>query len=121
MDADVRPPQGSFTGSAGQRPLHESRGHDVRVSFVRFEEGAWTGWHTHAGGQVLHVVEGRGRVRGESGGEQAIEQGDTVVTAPGERHRHGAATGAAMTHLAITIGEVTWLDEEEGEPDAHSH
>jgi quercetin dioxygenase-like cupin family protein len=121
MSAEVRPPQGSFTGPAGQRPLHESGGHDVRVSFVQFENGAWTGWHTHAGGQVLHVLEGRGRVAGEHGAEQAIEPGDTIVTGPGERHRHGAAEGAEMTHLAVTIGEVVWFDEEEGEPDAHRH
>ena len=39
----------------------------VRALRVHFTPGARTAWHAHPLGQVLHVVEGVGRVQGESG------------------------------------------------------
>lgn len=34
--------------------------------------------------------------------------GDTVTTAPGEWHWHGATPGAFMVHLAVTDGTAEW-------------
>ena len=114
MKGKLAKPQGAFTGDAVQRPLHgQPDPHPVRVSFVRFQPGAATHWHTHGGGQVLHVVEGKARVQSWGEEVQTLGPGDTVTAAAGEKHWHGAAAGAPMTHLAVTIGEVSWLEPSE--------
>lgn len=106
-----RQPQGSFTGRAVQHPLHEDPGGgQVRVSLVGFEPGSRTHWHTHSGGQVLHVVEGRGLTQIAGGPVEEIAEGDTVTVGPGEKHWHGAGESGSMRHLAVTIGEVAWLE-----------
>jgi quercetin dioxygenase-like cupin family protein len=114
MAGDTRPPQGSFTGPARQRTFHiQETPHPVRVSFVRFDPGALTHWHSHSGGQVLHVVEGEGRHCIEGGDVETVRVGDTATVEPGRRHWHGAGPADAMAHLAVSIGDVTW----EGPPD----
>ncbi len=110
---NTRPPTGRFHGQAMQQLLHESDG-QTRTSFVRFDGGAHTHWHTHSGGQVLHIVEGRVRVQAWDEDEMhELVVGDTAISPPGEKHRHGAAADTAMTHLAVTCGEVTWLEDVE--------
>jgi quercetin dioxygenase-like cupin family protein len=73
----------------------------VRALRVHFTPGARTAWHVHPLGQILHIVDGVGRVQGASGGVREVRAGDTVVVAPGERHWHGAAPGHQMCHIAI--------------------
>src|SRR5579872_6091966 len=68
---------------------------------VTFEPGARTAWHTHPLGQTLIVTMGCGRAQREGGGIEEIRPGDVVSFAPGEKHWHGAAPQAAMTHIAI--------------------
>jgi quercetin dioxygenase-like cupin family protein len=114
MSGPTVKPQGSFTGEAEQRAIHvETEPHAVRVSFVHFQPGAATHWHTHSGGQVLHVVEGEARVQSWGEEVQTLRPGDTITTAPDEKHWHGAAETAPMTHLAVTVGEVSWLEPPE--------
>jgi quercetin dioxygenase-like cupin family protein len=81
----------------------------VRVSMVRFAPGARNAWHAHAVGQTVHVTEGIGRMHARGSDPLAIRAGDTVYTAPGEWHWHGAAPDHFMTHLAI------WEAPAEGE------
>ncbi|MGW2823846.1 (R)-mandelonitrile lyase [Streptomyces sp. NPDC001443] len=68
---------------------------------VHFAPGAHTAWHRHPHGQVLHVLEGEGRVQREGGPVEPIRAGDTVWIEPGERHWHGAGPHTFMTHLAV--------------------
>jgi quercetin dioxygenase-like cupin family protein len=82
----------------------------MRVITVHFSDGARTHWHAHAGGQVLHVIEGDGRVQSWGGEVHSIGPGDTVSAEPGEKHWHGAARGTSMAHLAVSIGAVTWME-----------
>ena len=106
-----RPVQGSFVGKAVQHPLHDHPAPTAaRVSFVSFEPGSRTHWHTHGGGQVLHVVEGSGFTQVEGGPMEQIRAGDTVTVGPGEKHWHGAGPEEPMRHLAVTLGEVVWLE-----------
>ena len=98
-----------FTGAVNQLPVHStSDPQSVRALVVAFQDGARTHWHTHSGGQVLYVIEGRGRtqVRGEP--EVNLVAGDLVSVEGGEEHWHGAAEGEAMTHLAISMGTTDW-------------
>jgi Cupin domain len=69
--------------------------------------GARTAWHSHAVGQTLHVTEGVGRAQARGGEVIAIRLGDTVYTAPGEWHWHGAAPDRFMTDLAIWEALIT--------------
>jgi quercetin dioxygenase-like cupin family protein len=80
----------------------------IRVNVVRFAPGARNGWHAHALGQTLFVTEGIGRVQAAGEEIHEIRAGDTIYTAPGEWHWHGAAPDHFMTHLAM------WEAPEEG-------
>ena len=102
-------PQGRFTGPARQRPLHTREGDTVRVSFVRFEPGARTHWHSHSGGQVIHVVEGEVGYQERGGEPETLLPGDTATAGPGAEHWHGSG-GPAAVHLAVTIGDVSWAE-----------
>ena len=73
----------------------------IRVNVVRFAPGARNAWHAHAVGQTLHVTEGVGRVQSRGSDLVEIRAGDTIHTAPGEWHWHGAAPDHFMTHLAM--------------------
>lgn len=91
-----------FTGNVRIDPLHQADAPaQVSVASVTFEPGARTAWHSHPLGQTLLVTAGRGRV--QNWGKQLAEilPGDVVWTAPGEKHWHGAALTAAMTHISI--------------------
>jgi quercetin dioxygenase-like cupin family protein len=106
-----------FTGPVSSHPLHVSlEPRPVRVSVVHFGAGIRNHWHRHDGGQVLHVLDGEGYV--QSRGEEArrIRAGDTVSAAPSEEHWHGAGPDAAMSHVAVSIGDTTWLEPSEFEP-----
>jgi len=73
----------------------------LRVNVVRFAPGARNAWHAHALGQTLHVTDGIGRVQAAGSEIQEIRAGDTIYTAPGEWHWHGAAPDHFMTHVAM--------------------
>jgi quercetin dioxygenase-like cupin family protein len=74
----------------------------VRVSAVRFTPTARTAWHSHAVGQTLYVMEGRGLVQSRGDGVVEISPGDIIDTPAGEWHWHGAAPDHFMSHLSIT-------------------
>jgi quercetin dioxygenase-like cupin family protein len=73
----------------------------IRVTLVRFAPGARNAWHVHALGQTVHVTDGVGRIQSRGGAVLEIRAGDTVHTAAGEWHWHGAAPDRFMTHLAM--------------------
>jgi quercetin dioxygenase-like cupin family protein len=75
---------------------------DLRVLKVHFSPGARTAWHSHPTGQVLHVLDGIGRVQEKDGPLEEIRAGDTSIAAPDVWHWHGAAPGMYVTHLAIS-------------------
>ena len=98
----VKGPAHMFTGDVwfdvivkGEDPLR------VRANSVHFAPGARTAWHSHAVGQTLYVLDGRGRAQNRGGDVIELRPGDTIFTPPGEWHWHGAAPGHFMTHLAI--------------------
>ncbi len=91
-------------------------------AYVTFQPGARSAWHLHPAGQHIIVTSGAGLTGTRDGKAIEIRAGDTVWCPPGVEHWHGAAPGAAMTHLVITgdrEGEnVVWkekvTDEEYG-------
>lgn len=104
-----------FTGTVWQDPIVETpEGPPIMALKVTFAPGARTHWHSHPGGQTLHVLSGEGRVQARGGPLRRIGPGDTVWIPPGQEHWHGAAPHHAMTHLAIQAvvdgSAVTWLE-----------
>jgi quercetin dioxygenase-like cupin family protein len=106
-----------FTGVVWADPVLESTG-DVLINNVFFAPGARTHWHKHAGGQVLYVTSGQGKVYNREGNGATIGVGDTIYIAPAEEHWHGADAGTYLVHLAVSLGASDWLepvtDEEYG-------
>lgn len=80
---------------AGDEPSH------VRMGSVHFAPSARTAWHSHAVGQYLHIVEGTALVQERGGEIVTLRPGDTIYTAPGIEHWHGASPDSFMVHLAI--------------------
>ncbi len=108
---------GHFTGPATSHPIHAAADPvPVRVGVVRFDAGVRNHWHRHGGGQVLLVVEGEGWVQARGETPSRIALGDTVAAPPGEEHWHGAGSEGPMSHVAISMGDITWLESSEGEP-----
>ena len=91
-----------FTGTVRIDPLFQA--HDparVSGSYVTFEPGARSAWHTHPLGQTLIVTASCGLVQSWGGPIRKIRPGDVVWCPAGEKHWHGATTTTAMTHIAI--------------------
>jgi len=106
-----------FTGPSSSHPLHTNTDPEpVRVSVVHFQAGTRNHWHRHDGGQVLHVVDGEGYVQARGETARLIRAGDTVATGAGEEHWHGAGPDGPMSHIAISIGDITWLESSADEP-----
>lgn len=104
-------PAAWFTGDVSIDSIVEPHdGSSLSVAAVHFRPGARTAWHSHDGGQHLHVTEGEGRVQTRDRPVVTIGVGDVVWTPSGEEHWHGAAPGQAMTHLSMTTGAPTWGD-----------
>lgn len=106
----------NFTGNVRVDPVFQTRAPSRAYgSYVTFEPGARTAWHTHPLGQTLVVTFGVGLTQEWGGPVREIKTGDVVVCPAGVKHWHGATPDAAMTHLAI--GEhldgasVEWMEK----------
>lgn len=100
----------TFAGTVRRRELGRIDVPEGRALAVSFEPGARTDWHRHSGGQVLHVLEGVGRVGTRDGQVAEIRVGDLVEAPPDEEHWHGASVDAGVTHLALSFGQTVWLE-----------
>lgn len=84
------------------------------IGNVVFEPGARNNWHTHPGGQVLIVTEGRGYYQEKGKPIQLLRKGDVVKILPDVEHWHGASPHSEFTHIAVNTniqdGVVVWLD-----------
>ena len=98
----TKAPAQTFVGDAWIDVIVRGEGPSrIRVSVVRFAPGARNAWHAHALGQTLRITEGIGRVQARGGQVVEVHPGDTISTAPGEWHWHGAGPDHFMTHLAM--------------------
>jgi quercetin dioxygenase-like cupin family protein len=103
-----------FSGPATRQDFGRVEQPALSPLVVSFEAGARTSWHRHGDGQILFVLDGRGRVAARDAGEAEIGPGDCVYAPAGEEHWHGAAEGASMRHIALSFGETEWLEPVEG-------
>src|SRR6059036_2859996 len=105
-----------FTGSVRIDPLFQAKDPSYTSgSYVTFEPGARSAWHTHPLGQTLIVTAGTGWVQQAGGRKQEINPGDVIWTPPGVKHWHGAAATNAMTHIAVQESldgrNVEWMEK----------
>jgi quercetin dioxygenase-like cupin family protein len=86
---------------------------NCQIGNVVFEPGARNNWHTHPGGQILIVTEGKGYYREKGKPAQLIQKGDVVKILPDVEHWHGASRDSRLTHITINSntrkGMVVWL------------
>jgi cupin domain len=70
-------------------------------------------WHCHAGGQVMMLDEGVGRVQQRGQRMRTLHKGDTEYAAPGVEHWHGAASDSSAHFFQTSIGVTTtlWMEE----------
>lgn len=91
-----------FTGTVRIDPLFKAND-PLRASgsYVTFEPGARTAWHSHPVGQIFIVTAGTGLVQQWGGAIQEVRQGDVVRIPPNLKHWHGATPTIGMTHIAF--------------------
>lgn len=98
----------TFTGLVyGDALLSSADG--TAVNSVFFAPGARTFWHSHERGQVLHVLSGRGLISRQGEGARQLDPGDIVWVPAGEVHWHGGGADTMLVHLAVSLGQTTWL------------
>jgi quercetin dioxygenase-like cupin family protein len=91
-----------FTGDTYGTMIFQGEGSSrLIVSVARFTPGARTNWHSHAVGQTLYITDGMGFVGTRDGSVLRVRAGDTVYTAPGEEHWHGASSAHFMSHIVL--------------------
>ena len=87
-------------------------GKDLSAARRHFDPGARTYWHSHDGGQLLLVEEGRMRVQKRGQPMRELGVGESDYTGPNVVHWHGAAPGQPLTQINIGFGPGTkWLEE----------
>ena len=99
-------PAATFTGAVWVDGVYAGPSQEqARLSIVRFAPCARSHWHSHRLGQVLHVLDGTALLGSRDGTVIEAHPGDTICTAPGEEHWHGAAPDSFMAHLALMEGD----------------
>jgi quercetin dioxygenase-like cupin family protein len=103
----------NFTGRANVARIDRlSDEPAVNMYRVTFQPAARTAWHAHTGVQLLLVIEGQCRVQKAGDAIQVVAAGGAIRIEAGERHWHGAAPDAPMTHLALNVNAATeWFEQ----------
>lgn len=85
----------------------------ARFGNVTFEPKARTNWHSHPGGQVLFITEGKGYYQAKGEPARLLKKGDVVEIPRNVVHWHGAAPSSEFEHIAISLnqdeGGTVWL------------
>ena len=99
-------PAATFTGDVWVDGIYAGPSREqARLAVVRFAPRARSYWHSHRLGQTLHILGGVALLGSRDGTVIEAHPGDTVCTAPGEEHWHGAAPGRFMAHLVLMEGD----------------
>jgi mannose-6-phosphate isomerase-like protein (cupin superfamily) len=78
-----------------------------------WQPGMRSYWHCHAGGQIMMVMDGVGRVQKRGERIRVLHKGDTEYAGPGVEHWHGAAPDASAQFFQVSISPtpVFWMEE----------
>lgn len=93
--------------------LSANENHDISIANVVFEPGVRNNWHSHAAGQILICIKGKGYYQEKGKPIQLLNVGDVVDILPNVVHWHGATPIGEFEHIAINPqvhkGSVVWL------------
>lgn len=84
---------------------------DIRTLRYSFEPGARTNWHSHEGGQVILIEKGHARVQEAGGAMRELGPRESVVTAAGVKHWHGATPNEGLTQVSLSFGATNWMEK----------
>ncbi len=78
-----------------------------------WEAGMRSYWHCHAGGQLLVVWQGEGRVQKRGERMRTLYPGQSDLVGPWEEHWHGAATHTHAQYLQVSVlpSGTYWMEE----------
>ena len=84
----------------------------VTLGRRRFEPAARTYWHSHPGGQLILIEEGRALVQERGKPVRTLAPGESIFTGPNVLHWHGATPTQPMTQLNVGFpgGATKWMD-----------
>ncbi len=82
---------------ASDTTLHASFGN------VTFDPEARTNWHSHPGGQILFITEGRGYYQAKGQPARLLQNGDVVEIPRDVIHWHGASPDSGFAHIAVSL------------------
>jgi quercetin dioxygenase-like cupin family protein len=74
---------------------------NINTALRRFEPGNKTYWHSHEGGFILFVQEGRARVQTRGQPMKELGPGGIDYAPPGVEHWHGAAPNEPLVQLGV--------------------
>lgn len=74
---------------------------NINTALRRFEPGNKTYWHSHEGGFILFVQEGRARVQTRGQPMKELGPGEVDYAPPGVEHWHGAAPNEPLLQLGV--------------------
>ena len=108
-------PDQNFTGNAYNIGLVAPDSiYTTAIGNVYFEPGSRSNWHSHPGGQILIITDGKGYHQIEGQPKQVIQKGDVVKCPPNTRHWHGAAENNGLQQMYIVPnaekGIVNWME-----------
>ena len=94
----------NFTGKVWFNKMGETdTSLHVNYGNVTFEPKARTNWHSHPGGQILFITEGKGFYQEKGQPARLLQKGDFVEIPPNVVHWHGAAPDSEFAHIAVSL------------------
>ncbi len=85
------------------------------IANVTFEPCTRTDWHSHDGGQILLVTEGKGLYQEEGKEHVVMKPGDIIMAEPGVKHWHGAGKNGQFAHISVSTNpdnsKVNWQEK----------
>ena len=106
-------PSVQATGVYTMKPVPEIPINGQPAPGAIWQPGMRSYWHCHAGGQIMMVFDGVGRVQKRGERIRILHKGETEYAAPGVEHWHGAAPDQSAQFFQVSISppQVYWMEE----------
>lgn len=101
------------TGVYTAKPVPEIQINGQPAPGAIWSPGMRSYWHCHAGGQIMMLFDGTGRVQKRGERIRTLHKGETEYAGPGVEHWHGAAPDASAQFFQVSIAPTTtlWMEE----------
>ena len=101
------------TGAYTPKPVAEIVINGQPAPGAIWQPGERSFWHCHAGGQIMMLFDGTGRVQQRGQKARTLHKGDTEYAGSGVEHWHGAMpdTTAHFYQTSIGSGPTLWMEE----------